>query len=182
MPRAQEENTVETSTIIWIVVAVVVVVVALAALGAMRRRRSTKTEAARKQAGALRQEAAGGAAGLQASQAEAQRARAEADAAAARAREAEQRAGMTEAQVEDRVREADRVDPDVDHRSDEYRPEFPAGTDDRRDVRGDVEGRPADPDATRPPEQPEAHAQERPTTENGTDPRPTTDGGGSHRA
>jgi hypothetical protein len=35
---------------------------------------------------------------------------------------------MDEATVEDRVREADRVDPDVDHRDESYQPEAPTAT------------------------------------------------------
>lgn len=116
----------ETDQIIWIVVAVVVVLAIVAALVMMsRKRRQSRSEAARNRAGELRQDAASGAAGVETSRSEAHQARARADAAEARAAEAEERAAMEEAAVEDRVREADRVDPDLDHRSDDYRPEVP---------------------------------------------------------
>jgi FtsZ-interacting cell division protein ZipA len=117
---------VETSQIIWIVVAVVVVLAIVAVLAMMnRKRKQSRSEAARNRAGELRQDAASGAAGLETSRSDAHQARAQADAAQARAAEAEERAAMEEAAVEDRVREADRVDPDLDHRSDDYRPEVP---------------------------------------------------------
>lgn len=112
--------------IIWVLVAIVVVVALVAvALMASKRRGSAKVEHRRHEAEQLREDAVAGASGLTSSRAEAQEARAEAEAARARATQAERGAAMDEATVEDRVREADRVDPDVDHRSDDYRPETP---------------------------------------------------------
>ncbi len=58
----------------------------------------------------------------QTAQVEADRARLEAERAEARAAEAQLALEQTEAQVEEKVREADRLDPDVDHRSDSYSP------------------------------------------------------------
>ncbi len=43
--------------------------------------------------------------------------------AEAQAAEARQKLAQTEAQQEDAIREADRLDPSVDHRSDDYTPE-----------------------------------------------------------
>ena len=113
--------------IIWLVVAIVVVV-ALAglAVAASRRRGTAKAEHRRHEAEQLREDAVAGASGLDSSRAQAQEARTEAQQAKARATQAERGAAMDEATVEDRVREADRVDPDVDHRAEDYEPEAPA--------------------------------------------------------
>ena len=86
--------------------------------------------------------------------ARAEAARAEQDAA-----QAQQGVQVEEARVEDRVRAADDVDPDVDTRSDDYRPDDPhdrprpaAGDVRRPDDRTvtDVTGRPLDDSATDP--------------------------------
>jgi biopolymer transport protein ExbB/TolQ len=55
-------------------------------------------------------------------EAQAQLARQEAERAERRAAEARQGMRVDEARQEDAVREADRIDPDVDHRSDGYEP------------------------------------------------------------
>ncbi len=120
-----------TSTIIWIIVIVVVVllIAALASFASTKRK-----ERQRVQAEELRGEAAGNTASIQdtqlqaeAAEAEAQRMRAEAERAAANAAEARQGADVERAQHEDKVRTADRIDPDVDHTADDYRP-APLGT------------------------------------------------------
>ncbi len=111
--------------IIWVLVAIVVVGALIGVAMMASKRRSATVEHRRHEAEQLREDAAAGASGLTASQAQAQQARAEAEAAQARATQAEHGAAMDEATVEDRVREADRLDPDVDHRSEEYQPEAP---------------------------------------------------------
>lgn len=114
-------------TVVWIVIIVVVVLlVAGLALGLARRRRQTVH---REQAQELRRDAVAQATGLQDSardtreaKLEAERARVEAERAEARATEAQQGHLQEQAHHEDRLREADRLDPDVDHRSGDYEP------------------------------------------------------------
>jgi len=126
----------DSGTLMWIIIAIVVVLVlAGVAMAVSRRRGSAQVEHRRHEAEQLREDAAAGASGLQANRAEAQEVRAEAETAQARATEAERAVAMDEATVEDRVRDADRVDPDVDHTADEYQPEGPTTShesDDRR--------------------------------------------------
>jgi len=112
--------------ILIVVIAVIVVGVAVALMG------NKRTAAKREEAETLRNEAAERTASVEASRREAdeQAARAEvARAEAARAEEAalqaQQGVQVEEARVEDQVRAADRVDPDVDTRSDDYRPTTP---------------------------------------------------------
>jgi FtsZ-interacting cell division protein ZipA len=113
--------------ILIVVIAVIVIGVAVALMG------NKRTAAKREEAENLRNEAAERTASVEASRREAdeQAARAEvARAEAARAEEAalqaQQGVQVEEARVEDQVRAADRVDPDVDTRSDDYRPTTPA--------------------------------------------------------
>jgi FtsZ-interacting cell division protein ZipA len=113
--------------ILIVVIAVIVIGVAVALMG------NKRTAAKREEAESLRNEAAERTASVEASRREAdeQAARAEvARAEAARAEEAalqaQQGVQVEEARVEDQVRAADRVDPDVDTRSDDYRPTTPA--------------------------------------------------------
>jgi FtsZ-interacting cell division protein ZipA len=113
--------------VIWLLVGIAVVAALVAvAIVVSKRRGTAKTEHRRHEAEQLREDAAAGASGLQANRAEAQEARVEADHAQARASEAERAVAMDEATVEDRVRDADRVDPDVDHTADDYHPEAPS--------------------------------------------------------
>ena len=112
--------------ILIVVIAVIVIGVAVALMG------NKRTAAKREEAESLRTEAAERTASVEASRREAdeQAARAEvARAEAARAEEAalqaQQGVQVEEARVEDQVRAADRVDPDVDTRSDDYRPTTP---------------------------------------------------------
>ncbi len=157
--------------VIWLLVGIVIVVALVAvAIVVSKRRGTAKTEHRRHEAEQLRHDAAVGASGLQANRAEAQEARAEADAAQARAAEAERNTAMDEATVEDRVREADRVDPDVDHTADEYQPEPPP-------ARTESAGEPTrtEPTSTEP-------TSTEPTTSHGTDRRhEDPELGGSHR-
>ena len=81
---------------------------------------------------------------------------------------------MDEATVEDRVREADRVDPDVDHRSEDYQPETPApATRTSPDRAADRAGAGS---ATQPVAEPGTEPHNEPRTE------PDAASGGSHRA
>ena len=108
-----------------------------------------RTEAQREQATELREEAAQSAASVEASRREAEEAAARAEVARAEAARAEQDAAQAqqgvqveEARVEDRVRTADHVDPDVDTRSEDYPPG--AHDDGSRDRRRDDVRRPGD--------------------------------------
>ncbi len=124
-------------TIVVLVVVVVVVAVAAALVAMLLQRRNTERKHA--QAAQLRSQAAAQSGSLsdsrrraenadleaQDARIEADRARAEAEQAEARAAEARQGMAMDEAVTEDAVREADRLDPDVDHRADDYQPQAP---------------------------------------------------------
>ncbi len=117
-------------TIGWIILVIVIlVVVAGAAYALMGNKR---TEAKRHEAEAIRAEASENAAAVEAQRRQAEEAAARAEVARAEAARAEQAAaeanqGVTveEARVEDRLRTADHVDPDVDTRTDDYRPTEP---------------------------------------------------------
>ena len=116
---------------ILLIVAVIIViaVIAFVTMNASRRKNEQRLEADRARAQDLRSDAtAQGAAvhdsDLEAREAalEADRARLEAEKAQARAAEAQQGVQVEEARQEDRLREADRIDPDVDTRADDYDP------------------------------------------------------------
>lgn len=122
----------ETETLIWIIVAVVVAVLILGLLAWLLSKRQTAQR--RTRAGELRDEAASRASALEESdvaareaEVEADRARYEAEQAQVRAHEARKARTQEEAHQEDKVREADRLDPDTDTSSDEYRPNPPSG-------------------------------------------------------
>lgn len=111
----------------WAIVIVVVVALVAVALTLTRKRRTT---AHRARAEGLRQEAATQAAGLGEShrqadelRAKADLAKAEADRAEERAQGAEQAHQVEQAGYEDKLRVADRLDPDVDTTSDDYEPD-----------------------------------------------------------
>ena len=115
-----------TAQITWIIVAVLVVLVLLAVLGALaRRRRATRQEQARARAEEIRREAATQQPAVKEAELEAEQRRVDAERADLAARKAEREASQTRAQREDRLREADRIDPDVKHRSRGYRPTEP---------------------------------------------------------
>ena len=113
----------------WVIIILIILAVLLAAaliLTAMKRK---KDQVSRERAGELRSEAATNAAAKTEQKARAREVQAETDRARAQADKLEVRAGeerttydMTRAAEEDRLREADRLDPDVDHRSADYRP------------------------------------------------------------
>jgi len=153
----------------WIILIVVIGAVAAAVAFALMGNR--KNEAKREQATELREEAAQSTAAVEASRREAEEAPSRAEVARAEAARAEQDAAQAqqgvhveEARVEDRVRTADDVDPDVDTRSEDYHPDAPtttapetgggttyadpADSDDRTAT--DVSGRPLDAPATDP--------------------------------
>lgn len=172
----------DTSTIIWIIVVVVLVllVVGLLAWVADKKRK----ERARLHAEELRGEASARTGTVQDSQlraqeaeAEAERKRIEAQRADAAAAQARQGAQVEQATHEDKIREADRVDPDVDHKSTDYEPR--AGV----KAPGQADQPPVDPDYDRVPEDPN-RADVRPSTDPAADPgalnEPPPDG--SHRA
>ena len=66
-----------------------------------------------------------GAVQAQEAEARAQQARAQAERAEAEAHEARTVHQVEEAEHEDRIREADRIDPQVDHKADDYSPRTP---------------------------------------------------------
>jgi len=113
--------------LIWVIVIVVVVVIAAALVSMARKRRTEKRQERAEQ---LREEAGTHAAALPESQREAEELRAKADLAKSEAQRAEERAANAEqghrveqASYEDKLREADRLDPAVDHKSGDYQPD-----------------------------------------------------------
>ena len=116
------------STIVWIVVVVIVVIALAAIIAGLGHRR--RLESKRSTAQSIREETTTqGAESIARSRVEAQeaearaaRARLEAERAEAQATDAKKGAQVEEARYEDRLREADRVDPDVDHTADDYQP------------------------------------------------------------
>lgn len=123
-----------TSQIIWTIVIIVVVIAIIALIAAMMKKRTVEKH--RAEADEIRTDASTHASALPDAQlrareadAEAERKRVEAERAEARAAEEKQGMLREQATYEDRVREADRVDPDVDHEADDYRPEAPGVSD-----------------------------------------------------
>jgi FtsZ-interacting cell division protein ZipA len=113
--------------LIWVIVIVVIVVIAAALFAMIGKRRSVQK---RERAEELRQEATTQASGLSESQRQAEELRAKADLARAEAQRAEHQAANAEqghrveqASYEDKLREADRLDPEVDHKAGDYQPE-----------------------------------------------------------
>ena len=99
-------------TVGWIILIVVIAVIVIGvAVALMGNKRTASVEASRREADE------------QAARAEV--ARAEAARAEEAALQAQQGVQVEEARVEDQVRAADRVDPDVNTRTDEYRPTTP---------------------------------------------------------
>lgn len=113
--------------LIWVIVIVVVVVIAALVVSLAGKRRTERRQA---RAEELRQDASAQASGLTESQREAEELRAQADLAKAEAERAEEQAATAEqghqveqAVYEDKLREADRVDPAVDHKAGDYEPD-----------------------------------------------------------
>lgn len=126
-----------TTQIVWTVVIVVVVLALAGVLVASMRKRKRAENTARAQE--LREQADTGAAGLPDAQARAEQAEARAESARAEAALAEEEAERVRVDVdrqqarhEDQIRAADRLDPSVDHRADDYVPAAaaPAGPSD----------------------------------------------------
>ncbi|MGZ4453990.1 MAG: hypothetical protein ACXVWW_10630 [Nocardioides sp.] len=114
----------------WIILAVVIVVVLLLALAvwrsAERKKRSARAEALREEArtrapeiGSTRTEAREAEVRADAARLEAERAQREAEAA-------QTALAQQEAAHEDRLREADRLDPEVNHKARDYEPTPPS--------------------------------------------------------
>lgn len=122
-------------TILLIAVPLILIVILVLVLVSASRKKAAN----RDRAGELREEAQAGAAGIGASRddaelarARAEEARREAEQAEVRAAEAEQTLSHQEATYEERIREADRLDPDVRHTSSDYSPNAtPPELDDR---------------------------------------------------
>lgn len=117
-----------TSQIIWTIVIVVAALLLIALIVASMRKKSLADDRAR--AAQLRDSADTRAAGLPDADVRAQQAEADADRARLEAQRAEEQAATARAEVdqqqalqEDRIRDADRLDPDVDHRADDYTPQ-----------------------------------------------------------
>lgn len=114
----------------WLIVVIVIVVVVVIAALVFSMASKRRTEQHRARAEELRQEASVQASGLTESRREAEQRRAEAELARTEAERTEQRAAAAEqghqveqADYEDKVREADRLDPDVDHEGQDYEPD-----------------------------------------------------------
>lgn len=120
----------ETGTIIGIVIAAVVVLLLIAAVALLLKRRGAhqrherlqRAEGLRGEAASHHSEVAAAARRAQAADAEAGQARAVADRAEHAAAEAHRDLAREQAVQEDAVREADRLDPRVDHTADDYHP------------------------------------------------------------
>ncbi len=115
-----------------IIVVILAVLLALALIAIAMKRKKEKV--GRQRASELRSDAALTAAEkteqearAREAEAEAARARAQADKLDARADKERTSYDMTRAKQEDAVREADRLDPDVDHRSKDYQPDLNGG-------------------------------------------------------
>lgn len=126
----------DTDTIIWIVVAAIVLLALLAlAAAAMKKKKAQKAHEHRARAQELRTEAAGhvenvgqAKVGAKEAEARAERARLEAERADQEAAAAKQALAAEKEEYEQRLRDADRLDPDVNHKAKDYSPTPPTGT------------------------------------------------------
>ena len=149
-PSAESmETSVSTGTIVLIIV-IVLVALALVGLAAWMSAKK-KREQHHAQAENIRHEAVADAGGVQESEVRAREAEARAEQARLQAQRAEEEAarahqGVSQEQAlhEERMREADRLDPKVDHRSDDYTPDTSAAETQRAGVRRDRPGRSRD--------------------------------------
>ncbi|GAB2775249.1 hypothetical protein GCM10027020_30510 [Nocardioides salsibiostraticola] len=126
----------DSQIIIVVAVAAVIILVLLAVGVALLATRRKRVESDRLQAAELRSEAVANTGGLQQAEQqvrvadhEAEGRRLEAEKAEAKAAEARRVHAAEEASIEDQVRRADRVDPDVNHRAKDYTPQNPATSD-----------------------------------------------------
>lgn len=120
-----------TGTIVLIIV-IALIVVALIGLAAWLSAKKKREQRAA-QAESIRHEARSEASGVRESQVQAREAEAKAEQARLEAQRAEEQAarahqGVSQEQAlhEERIREADRLDPRVDHKSDDYTPDTSA--------------------------------------------------------
>jgi hypothetical protein len=136
LPASKGEKDMDSDTVIWIVVAVVVALLVLGLLAALMNKRKTEQRSAA--AAELRQDARSRTLDLdeadvraQEAQVQAERARLEAERAQTQAAEADQARAAEHAGYEDRIREADQLDPAVDTTSSDYEPDtrYPADSD-----------------------------------------------------
>ena len=111
---------------VWLIVVIVVVVIVAVAVPLARKlsndRKRTRAEELRRHASAQSSELTESQRQAEERRAEADLARAEAERAEERAQAAQQGHQVEEATHEDTLREADRVDPDVDHQSEGNQP------------------------------------------------------------
>lgn len=142
----------------WIIAAVAAIIVTLGVAYVVVSRMRHRRERRRGEAEALRAEAAIGSTHAAEARRVAEEARVEAERRASEAKRAKHRADETEeralaeeAEVEDRVREADRLDPEVDHRAGGYTPEAPPAGPAPSEAIGHTEA------GTLPPDEPGAH-------------------------
>lgn len=117
----------ETETLIGIIVGIAVVLAVVALVLALQKKRERDRELRREQAGHLRQEATAAAPDVRTAAQRLQHAEARAELAHMEARKADEEVAelqrglaAEEAQREDHLREADRLDPDVDARAQDY--------------------------------------------------------------
>ncbi len=117
-----------TMQIVWIIVLAVVIIALIGLVGYVMNKK--KMEQNRARAEGLRSEAGSAATVIPEAQVRAREAEARAERARLDAQKAEEDAARAnqalsaeQAQYEDRVREADRLDPDVDHRASDYHPD-----------------------------------------------------------
>jgi len=110
----------ETETLIWIIVAVVVVLAVLALVMTLQKKRQRDRELRREHAGQLRQEATAAVPDVRTAAERLHHAKARAELAHVEARKADEEVvglervlAAEEAQREDHLREADRIDPDA---------------------------------------------------------------------
>lgn len=135
----------ETETLVWIIVAVVVVLAVAALVMAMQKKRQRDHELRREQAGQLRYEAVAATPDVRTAAERLHHAEARAELAHVEARKADEEVvelkralAAEEAQRENHLREADRIDPDVNTRTKDY---APGTTTDATTGTSDLEGR-----------------------------------------
>jgi FtsZ-interacting cell division protein ZipA len=119
---------VSTESVVWIIVLAVVIIALIGLVGYVMNKK--KREQNRVRAEGLRDEAGAAATEIPEAQVRAREAEARAERARLAAQKAEEDAARAnqvlsteEARYEDRIREADRLDPAVDHRAPDYQPD-----------------------------------------------------------
>lgn len=117
-----------TSQVIWTIIIVVAALILIGLVGGAMRKKShadkhARAEELREQAGSSATDIPEAESRAREAQVQAEQARIRAEEEAERAREAHDDLLQQEALHEDQIREADRLDPKVDHRADDYSPE-----------------------------------------------------------